>query len=244
MPAPLNAQTMSVEGMVLDARRAVFLPESRTLVVADLHLGYAWAKRARGALLPVSAPEDTVDRLAELQCDHGARRIVVLGDVIHEAVALPMLEKVLREFCERLGTASELVFCLGNHDCKLDRLVQEWRLPIACHRELELDSCRLLHGDTAPSAATDGADFRLSAPPRCLIGHEHPCVALEDGVSSRVRCPAFLQAEGLLVLPAFSAWAAGCEIGRQPFLGPLARAARFHTAVACVGPRLLRLPLR
>ncbi len=235
---------MLVEGMLLDARRAVFLPGSRTLVVADLHLGYAWAKRVRGALLPVSAPDDTTARLMELQRDHGAKRIVVLGDVIHEAVALPVLEGLLREFCERLSIASEIVFCLGNHDRKLDRLMKGWKLPIACHRELELDSCCLLHGDTESLAAADGMAFRLDSPTRCLIGHEHPCIALDDGVSSRVRCPAFLFADDLLVLPAFSTWAAGCEVGRQPFLGPLARAARFHNAVACVGPRLLRLPLR
>ncbi len=235
---------MLVDGLVLDARRAIFLPDSRTLVVADLHLGYAWAKRARGALLPVSAPDDTTDRLAELQRDHRATRIVVLGDVIHEAVALPVLERLFREFCERLGAESELKFCLGNHDRKLDRLLTEWKLPITCHRELELDSCRLLHGDTESLAASDGTVFRLDSPIRRLVGHEHPCIALDDGVSSRVRCPAFLLADDLMVLPAFSMWAAGCEIGRQPFLGPLARAARFHTAVTCVGPRLLRLPLR
>ena len=248
MPTPtlIQYQTMPVEGIVLDARRAVFFPDSATLAVADLHLGYPWAKRARGALLPLSAPDDTADRLVELQRVHGAKRIVVLGDVIHDAVALPVLEKLLRDFCERLGPASALVFCLGNHDRSLGKLVREWKLPVACQREFELGSCVLLHGDAASAEVGEGNDFQLDrpAPLRRVVGHEHPCITLDDGVTSRVKCPAFLIADDLVVLPAFSAWAAGCEFGRQPFLGPLARAAKFRTAVACVGPRLLRLPLR
>lgn len=230
-------------GLVLDARRAVFLPTSRTLAVADLHLGYAWAKRTHGALLPV-IDDNTTDRLTELQRTYQPRRLVVLGDIVQEALALPALEKLLREFCERLGSASELIFCLGNHDRHLQRLVRDWQLPVACHHQLTLDGHKLLHGDQRPRL-TEEVPFTLEASPRVsrLIGHEHPALTLGDGLASRAKCPAFLVADGLLVLPAFSAWAAGCEFGRQPFLGPLACAARFHTAFACVGPRLLRVPL-
>ena len=117
---------------------------------------------------------------------------------------------------------------------------------MTCHREFELGSCTLLHGDAVSPVPGSETAFRLESPTlqRRIIGHEHPSIALDDGVTSRVKCPAFLVAEGLLVLPAFSPWAAGCEVGRQPFLGPLARAAKFRTAYACVGPRLLKMPLR
>ena len=230
-------------GLVLDARRGVFLRASRTLAVADLHLGYAWAKRTRGALLPVT-DDDTTQRLAELQRTYRPQRLVVLGDIVHEALALPALEKLLREFCDRLGRTSELIFCFGNHDRHLEKRVRDWQLPVTCQRQLTLDGHELLHGDMLP-CATDAEVFTLSSAPAVsrIIGHEHPAITLGDGVATRVKCPAFLVANDLLVLPAFSSWAAGCEFGRQPFLGPLARAAKFHTAFACVGPRLLRLPL-
>lgn len=246
MALPAASTATLTDGLLLDARRAVWLPGPRTLAVADTHLGYAWAQRTRGALLPVSALDDTTERLVALQRDHRPDRIVVLGDVVHRAVALPALEASLRDLCARLSPASELVFCLGNHDHKLDRLVAGWGLPVVCRRQLRLGGHLLLHGDIAPEAADDGEGFRLQAEaaPRAIIGHEHPAITLGDGVASSAKCPAFLVADDLVVMPAFSPWAAGCELGARPFLGPLARAARFQSAFACVGPRLLRLPLK
>jgi metallophosphoesterase superfamily enzyme len=55
--------------------------------------------------------------------------------------------------------------------------------------------------------------------------------------------PCFIASDEALVVPAFSDWAAGCDIQRRSFLGPIARRARFHTAYACLGPRLLEIPL-
>ena len=48
--------------------------------------------------------------------------------------------------------------------------------------------------------------------------------------------------DGRVVLPAFSHWAGGCVLGRQPLLGEWARAAGFEKAIACLGPRLLPIP--
>lgn len=242
IPAAHSAATLA-NGLVLDARRAVFLPASHTLTVADLHLGYAWAKRTRGALMPLTK-DDTTERLVELQRTYRPQRLVVLGDVVHEAVALPALEQLLRGLCDRLSPAGELIFCLGNHDRHLEQRVRDWQLRVICRRQVSLDGNELLHGDVLPLADGD-APFALAAAPAFsrIIGHEHPAITLGDGVTTRAKCPAFLVADGLLVLPAFSSWTAGCEFGRQPFLGPLARAAKFHTAFLCMGPRLLRLPL-
>jgi uncharacterized protein len=242
MPPAANSNAKLANGLVLDARRAVFLPASRTLAVADLHLGYAWAKRTRGTLLPITA-DDTGDRLTELLHDYQPQRLIVLGDIVHEAVALPALEQLVRNLRRRVVPACELTFCLGNHDRHLEKRLGDWQLPVTCRRQVSLDGHELLHGDVPPQPDGD-APFALEGSPAVsrIIGHEHPVITLGDGVASRAKCPAFLVADGLLVLPAFSSWAAGCEFGRQPFLGPLARGAKFHTAFVCAGSRVLRLP--
>ncbi|RYY91444.1 MAG: hypothetical protein EOO11_22700, partial [Chitinophagaceae bacterium] len=73
-------------GIHLDVRRAVWLPETGTLAVSDLHLGYVWAHRHSGQMLPVSMAEETVPRLLELVTAYKPKELVLLGDIVHRAV--------------------------------------------------------------------------------------------------------------------------------------------------------------
>ena len=41
-------------GLAAHPSGALWIPESRTLLVADLHLGYGWAQRRRGELGPLA----------------------------------------------------------------------------------------------------------------------------------------------------------------------------------------------
>src|SRR4030095_4400845 len=85
--SPMIHQSLEVApGVVLDARRAVWLADSRTLLIADPHLGYAWAHRNSGNLLPLGRASDPLDRLAALAASYACERIVLLGDVVHDAV--------------------------------------------------------------------------------------------------------------------------------------------------------------
>src|SRR5450432_4047786 len=103
-------------GLWLDARRAAWLEEQRTLLVADLHLGYAWAHRQRGNLLPIGTAEDTLDRLQSLATEYTPREIIVLGDVIHSAVTEVTVLAELRRL-HALGAPVRLI--AGNHDSQL-----------------------------------------------------------------------------------------------------------------------------
>lgn len=240
-PAPGTAQGRIelANGLVLDSRRAAVIPGHRIVAIADLHLGYAWVQRRRGALLPVGAPDDTVERLFQLQRDYLPQTLVVLGDVVHQATPIPALVDVLREVCNRLSSVCELVFCLGNHDRKLGELILRERLPATVADRWQADPWLLLHGDRAEPQQP----LRLEpVEPTVLMGHEHPCVRLGDGVTTRVKVPAFLVADRLVVLPAFSSWAAGSTLGQREFLSDRARQASFESVYACLGPRLLRLP--
>lgn len=231
-------------GVVLDARRALFLSDAATLVVADLHLGYAWVQRQRGALLPVTGPPSTLDRLSQLLDDYQPRRLVILGDLVHRAVALPALESELLSLARRLPDSVEWTVCTGNHDQGLESLLGNRIRTPAPHigPQWRFGRFRLHHGDR--DMETAGPLTLAAEDPVDVIGHEHPAVRLGDGVASQAKVPCFLMAHDVWVLPAFGDWAAGCEVGRQPFLGPVARRGRFHTAFACLGPRILRIPLQ
>src|SRR6185436_8940683 len=105
--------------LTFDSRRAAWFPNERVLAVADLHLGYAWAHRLSGQLMPITPANDTLARLTELQLHYQPREIVVLGDIVHRAMPMPVLEQELREVFEALSTRAQLTFIAGNHDRQL-----------------------------------------------------------------------------------------------------------------------------
>jgi putative SbcD/Mre11-related phosphoesterase len=231
-------------GVWLDARRAVWFAESRALAVADLHLGYAWAHRASGHLLPISTPEDLLQRMRDLQTDYQPSEVLVLGDIVHRVLQLEAIEQALEEFVQEVSNRSRLTLIIGNHDRKIEG-------PLKAHikrAKLKLDTAAwagrycFMHGHELKLAARRPPSESRGSKSYLVIGHEHPCVTLSDGVTTSARCPAFLISDHLLVLPAFSPWAAGCVAGRDPFMSPLAQQARFTKAVAILGDRLLPLP--
>ncbi len=221
-------------GHFFDARRAVYFQEHGLLAVADLHLGYAWAHRAHGQLLPVGAPDDALPRLGSLIADYAPAHLVLLGDIVHRALPIPALTGQLRGLLGLANTGLKLSLLAGNHDSKLQGLLRELGAPDVLRKELRAGNDLFLHGDRPPTVAA----------PRCVIGHEHPAFSLGDGVATSQKFPCFLIADDVVALPSFSAWSAHTSIASGPFLSPIARAARFHTALAILGDRLLPIPLR
>jgi uncharacterized protein len=230
--------------MVFDARRAAWFSNERVLAVADLHLGYAWAHRLSGQLMPITPPSDTLARLLELQRDYEPREIIVLGDIVHRATALAILEEEIRELFKALSPHAQLVFLAGNHDRNLQKVFDQWSLPIQLAPSRSVGGHLLVHGDEALSSVA--ANERLptgTRSQRIVMGHEHPAISIGDGVTTSEKCPCFLVSESLIVLPAFSRWAAGTNIRVHPFMSAIAREAEFESAIAIVGDKLLRVPL-
>jgi DNA ligase-associated metallophosphoesterase len=222
-------------GIWLDARRALWLAEEKVLAVADTHLGYAWAQRQRGLLLPITVRDDTLERLLALQADYAPRDVVVLGDIVHRAVPIPALEEQVKQLVSTLTRASRLTLVAGNHDKDLDQLLGRFLYSVRFVPELVAGPHLLVHGDRPCDPAPKGG--------LTVMGHEHPAVSLGDGAGSRIKCPCFLVSEKLLVLPAFSHWAAGTVAGGYGFMSPLAKKARFKQAFAICGDKLLPMKL-
>lgn len=229
-------------GIWLDARRALWLEEERTLAVADLHLGYAWAHRHSGQLLPLSAREDTVDRLEALVLRYAPRELVLLGDIVHRAIPVPSLLEELAAIVDRLGALVSLRLVAGNHDRQLAALLEKLPTPIALVQSWQAGPHLLVHGDDASNVALQLEQTRAGGG-RIIIGHEHPAFSLSDGVTTRLKCPCFLISSRLLVLPAFSRWAAGTVYQRGKSLSPYLHACSPESAAVIVGEKLLP-PLR
>ncbi len=232
----MNHGTLTLApGMLADARRALWMQHEQVLVVADLHLGYAWAQRHGGQLLPLSARDETLSTLVALQLDYDPRTIVLLGDIVQRAVPVPELKALLNELVEELSRRSRLVLVRGNHDFQLERLLEQATPKVELGRQFQSGRDVLVHGDCEVEGPCEG---------RVIMGHEHPAIRLNDGVATSLKCPCFLVSENVVVLPAFSPWAAGSPVGDGGFMSPIAQRACFTRAVAIVGQRLLPVPLQ
>lgn len=227
-------------GLVLDARRALWLSAERTLVVADLHLGYAWTHRLAGQLLPLGA-DDTLARLDALVSEFAPAQLVLLGDVLHGAPVGEALADLGR-LVEDIGMRTRLRIVEGNHDFALAAALRRLGFAVEMEEQIALGPHLLLHGHTPDelrAAALLGAAVERGG--RVIFGHEHPAVQLSDGVATSARCRCFVAGDGALILPCFTSWSSGSNVERG-WLSPLARAMREERRIAIVADRLL--PLR
>ena len=219
-------------GVWLDHRRAVFLEQEQILAVADLHLGYAWAHRYNGQLLPLHPPDDLLARLTDLCSFYKPKQLAILGDIVHEAVPVAEISEELTKLFSALGARCGLKLILGNHDKKLRKLASGIS-DLEFTKRFEAENFLLIHGNDA---------IDIPADKFVLMGHEHPAISLGDGIKS-AKFPCFMVSRRVLLLPAFSQWAAGSNIRAYDFMSRLARKAAFTKAVVICGSKLLPVKL-
>lgn len=136
-------------------------------------------------------------------------------------------------------TATKVHLVAGNHDRHLEHLLAGQGTQLTDH--VQANGCVFLHGDADSAAATAQVIERArTARQWIVIGHEHPSATLGDGVATWEKYPCFLVCEGLIVVPAFSRWAAGNS--REEYMSPLLTCTSVKLKVAILDDRLL--PLR
>jgi putative SbcD/Mre11-related phosphoesterase len=232
--APVLRSVEFLLGINFDARRALYFQKERILAIADLHLGYAWTHRAQGQLMPIGAKDDALQRLEDLLEDYKPARLLLLGDIVHRALPVPALIEELRALFALAEDRAELILLAGNHDRQLQKLLKQLNRSEALQTEFPSGENIFLHGDRP--ATQPGT--------RYIIGHEHPAIALGDGVATSRKFPCFLISENVITLPSFSSWSAHTPLNAYEFMSPLARNAKFKTALAILGDRLLPVPIR
>jgi putative SbcD/Mre11-related phosphoesterase len=172
---------------------AVHVPTA-TAVIADVHLGYDRARLECGESVPAIGLADVVARLAALFARHLPRRLVIAGDLVENHAGYGLTDG----FMNWLASADvELTAVVpGNHDQRLPSS----NLPLVASADgFALGRWRVLHGD-GPSPSG-----------RALLGHFHPCFRWHG-----LRAPCFLVGRHRLILPAFSADAAGVNVVGDP----------------------------
>lgn len=192
---------------VADRSGALYLPGERTLVVADLHLEKGSAFAARGVLLPPYDTRETLGRLAIAIRRYAPRRVVALGDSLHDRDGAERLDMADLDELKRLQTRRDWIWLTGNHDPEIGASVGG-----AVAASLALGRLMLRHEPA--SGEVDGE----------VAGHLHPAARVTVGsVGLRLRC--FVGNGRRLVMPAFGAFTGGLNVLDAAF-GPLFEAPR------------------
>jgi DNA ligase-associated metallophosphoesterase len=196
--AEMKATIAGVE-VVIDPAGALWLPESRTLVVADLHLEKASAFARRGMFLPPYDSGATLLSLAALVLRRNPRRIISLGDSFHDSGGHARLSEVDRTRLASLQRGREWIWISGNHD-----------------PELPVES----GGDIVAELFADGLTFRHEPVTGKALGevagHLHPAAKVR-GRAGSVRRRAFATDGTRMVLPAFGVLAGGLNVLDRAF---------------------------
>lgn len=177
--------------------RAMWWPRRQTLVVADLHLGKEESFVDLGIPVPTGVLGETLARLERLHVATAARRLVVLGDLVHrqEGLTDDVVDAVAR-WRERFDGELDLV--PGNHDEFVRRLPASWRVARLAAAVLDPPFVHL--HDASPHAGG-----------YALGGHLHPVVRL-DGRVDRLLLPCFVIGDRRAVLPAFTRFSRGVRV--------------------------------
>jgi putative SbcD/Mre11-related phosphoesterase len=176
--------------------RALYLPATETLVVADLHLGRA---ASADVAMPVPDAQRMRDRLATLLARFQPTTTVLAGDVLHAFDEIPAgVERSLSAILGTIrGADSDVIVTPGNHDPMLDAVYDGDRT--AAYRLS--DGTLVCHGHEQPADAE-----------RYVVGHDHPAIEIEG---RRYPCTLVGEEDGVAVLPAFSPLAAGTAVNRR-----------------------------
>ena len=196
-----TAHEISLRGsaLVADPAGALYWPDEKLLIVADLHLEKGSAFAVRGVLLPPYDTAETLARLAPLIAHYAPRRVIALGDNFHDGGGPARMADGDRAALKALQRGRDWIWIVGNHDPDPVENIGG-----AFIETLALGSLTFRHEPTDEPQAGE------------IAGHLHPVarVARRGRAVSR-RC--FASDGERLVMPAFGAYAGGLNVRDRAF---------------------------
>lgn len=184
---------------IFDCRRAIYWPQQKILLSADLHWGKSQYLRNYGIAVSDDVFAADLIRLSNLLEDYDVRTMLVLGDLIHHEKALtPHVVQRVEDF--RHQYPCELLLIKGNHD-RYTIFPESWG--IVEEPEFYFQDFLFSH-EFHPK---EKKVFQFS-------GHLHPMLRLRAG-HDEIRLPSFIINERSCLLPAFSHLTGGQDVKLQ-----------------------------
>lgn len=175
--------------LLLTNLSALYMPEMKALVLADIHIGKSTHFQKHGIAIPNTIFKNDLKKLETLISHFNPQKIIVVGDMFHAEN-----NSEIQQFKDWKLQFSAIQFILikGNHDRYYRGIYKDLEVEIIPY-ELTLDGITFIH---------DLAHFKTAG---CTVsGHLHPGIYLKAKARQRIKLPCFAIGEQHLILPAFS----------------------------------------
>ena len=167
--------------------RALFLPETKELLICDIHLGKAEYFQINGIPLTNNSDKNNFARIKKIVKKYSPKKLIILGDLFHSRFSIDKtLQTKVENLPRLLKTNVELV--LGNHDagCDIKNIkilnISKTKNILLSHEPVKLENNKILN----------------------ICGHYHPKLYLKNKVDKlSFRCFAMDMDKNVLYLPAF-----------------------------------------
>jgi hypothetical protein len=196
LPQPGGGEEITVASVTLvaDCAGAIYWPDEKLLVAADLHFEKGSSFAARGVLLPPYDTATTLARLARLIERYSPSLVIALGDSFHDGGGAARMDDISRGSLKALQRGRDWVWIAGNHDP---------------------DPADNIGGRFADALAFGALTFRHEPSAKMcdgeIAGHLHPLARVaQRGRAVSRRC--FAGNGRRLVMPAFGAYAGGLNV--------------------------------
>ena len=185
-----------------DLSGALYAPEFRALLVADLHLEKGTSLARRGVHLP---PYDTRESLLQLRAaiaEAKPSRLIFLGDSFHDNHARERIDAADLALLRSITASAETTWITGNHDPAPPDDVGGTIVT-----EMALGPVTLRH---EPKVLASGESE--------IAGHLHPAAAVHAR-GHRIRCRCFIANERRMIMPAFGSYTGALSVRSEAFTG-------------------------
>lgn len=153
--------------------------KQRTVIIADLHLGWEVAFAEKGIHVPSQMPK-LLQKLTEIIERTKPQTLLLLGDIKHTITKTATEEWVdIPDFFEPLTKKVQSIKIIqGNHDGNIEPLLPE-TIEILPSTGTTINAAGFFHGHTWPA-------LELLKCQTLVMGHVHPVVMFEDALGYRI----------------------------------------------------------
>ncbi|MGL5081631.1 MAG: ligase-associated DNA damage response endonuclease PdeM [Microcoleaceae cyanobacterium] len=182
--------------------RAIYVQNSNSLLIADLHLGKSETFQAYGIPVPNFTNVRTLERLQQLCSKIQPQNLYILGDLFHSKLALT--DGTLTSWVDFLSQLStEVNLIIGNHDRGLMKALKNHNINFTSDC-IKLGNLVLSHEPFVTSETFSTLN---------ICGHIHPCIRLKSHLDTlRLPCFYFDKLQQVLTLPSFGEFTGGWEV--------------------------------